>query len=174
MADYKITDWELSDIPDDQIDNVNENKTFVEGGIKTVKINSATYIDQYAAEKESEKDTYRIVIECLEGGEDAGAKATLTYWLKNKDKGTYNSNVLGTMKSLGKAVFGNAFDKFVPAPSDIIGAVVMADIKFGKPNANGVSFPRVYQWFPAPQEFSVFSDLDAQYYREINDTGGQN
>ncbi|MBQ1293251.1 MAG: hypothetical protein IIY21_04390 [Clostridiales bacterium] len=175
MTDYKITDWELTNIPDEEIDHGDSaNKTFVEGGLKTVKITSAVYINKDAAEKESEQDTYRLTIECLEGGLDAGAKATLTYWLKNKDRGTYNSNVLGTMKSLGKAVFGNAFSGSVPAPSDIVGAVVMADIKFGKPNANGQSFPRVYQWSPAPQEFGVFSDLSAQYYREINDSGGQN
>lgn len=170
----QITTWELSNIPEDQIDSVEpKNKIFVEGGLKVVKINKATYTDQYNAEKESEKDTYRVEIECVEGGEDAGAKATLTYWLKNKDKGTYNPSVLGTMKSLGKAVFGARFVDTVPAPGDITGAVVMADIKFGKPNAQGVSYPRVFQWSPATQDFSVFSDLDGQYYREIND-GGQN
>lgn len=172
--DAEITSWELSNIPEDQIDNVSTNKAFVEGGLKIVKIIKATYINQYSAEKESEKDTYSVQIECLEGGVDAGAKATLTYWLKNKDRGTYNSSVLGTLKSLGKAVFGSRFEDAVPAPTDITGAVVMADIKFGKPNAQGAVYPRVYQWAPAPQEFSVFSDKEGQYYREINDNGGQN
>lgn len=172
--DAEITSWELSNIPEDQIDNTTTNKNFVEGGLKIVKVIKATYIDQYNAEKESEKDTYSVQIECLEGGVDAGARATITYWLKNKDRGTYNPSVLGTLKSLGKAVFGNRFESAVPAPADITGAVVMADIKFGKPSAQGVIYPRVYQWAPASQEFSVFSDKEGQYYREINDNGGQN
>ena len=89
----------------------------------TVKILDAVYSDG-SAEKESDRNTYKVKIECIEGGADAGASALLTYWLKEKGTDKYSAKTLGTLKSLGKAVFGDAFKGDAPMPGDIIGAVV--------------------------------------------------
>ena len=170
---YTITKWALSDIPDNKIGDANNVTSFSENGIKTVKILDAKYFDE-TAEKETDRNTYRLSIECIEGGQDAGAKANLTYWLMDKKTGLINSKTLGTMVSLGKAIFGKEFpDKAVPMPDDIIGSVVMADITISKPDALGRSFTRVYRYEPASVEFSAFSEIE-QYYRGIaNDAGGE-
>lgn len=168
---YTLTNWELSDIPEEQIRDSNNIAAFREPGLKTVKILDIKYTGN-DTEKEKERNTYKISIECIEGGMDAGARALLTYWLKEKETNFVNAKTLGTLTSLGKAIFGKDFpDRSVPNPADIIGAVVMADINLSKPDALGRVFTRVFRYEPASADFSVFSDID-QFYREQNVGGG--
>lgn len=171
-----ITKWELSDIPDEQIKDGGEKsafKNFTQEGPVTVKIIEAMRYgpDEVLANK---RNTYTVTMECIEGGQDAGARARLTYWLMEKDTDKYSSKTLGVLTGLGKSILGKDFpDKSVPHPNDITGAVVMADINLSKPDSLGRTFTRVFKWSPASYDFSAFSEID-QIYREVaDDAGGQ-
>ena len=170
---FQITEWALSDIPDEEIKDGQNANVFRKEGLTTVKILDAEYFGA-DAEKESERNTYKVKIECIEGGSDAGATATITYWLKEKGSQKYSAKTLGTMKSLGKAIFGDAFKSDVPNPADIVGAVVMANISLSKPDPMGRSFTRVYEWTMASQDFLGFSDIEQEYRGAVNDTRGEN
>lgn len=159
---YKMTKWALSDIPAEEIKDGKNVNAFTKEGMTTVKILNAEYQDG-TAEKLSERYTYKLKIECIEGGPDAGAQANLTYWLKEKDSPMYSAKTLGTMRSLGKAVFGDAFTDAVPMPDDLIGGVVMANISLSKPDQMGRVFTRVYEWSMASQDFIGFSDIEQEY-----------
>ena len=169
---YNITSWALSDIPPDEIKDGQNANVFTKEGMTTVKILDAVYHDN-TAEKESDRNTYKVKIECIEGGPDAGASATLTYWLKEKGSQKYSAKTLGTLKSLGVAIFGEEFKSDVPMPGDIIGGVVMANINLSKPDSMGRVFTRVYNWSAASQDFLGFSDIDQYYRGTVNDVGGQ-
>lgn len=169
---YTITEWALSSIPAEEIKDGKNANVFTKEGMTTVKILDAIYTDG-TAEKESERNTYKVKIECIEGGADAGASALLTYWLKEKGTNKYSAKTLGTLKSLGKAVFGEAFKGDAPMPADIIGAVVMANINLSKPDSMGRVFTRVYDWSAASQDFIGFSDIEQYYRGAVNDNGGQ-
>lgn len=170
----KITDWELSDIPDSEIkdgDN-REFKAFSRQGPVTVKI---TDVMRFGPDEvqENKKNTYTVSIECIEGGDDAGAVARLTYWLMEKDTNKYSPKTLGTLSSLGKAILGPTFPaKGIPFPDDIRGAVVMADINFSKPDPLGRVFTRVFKWMPASYDFSAFSEIEQIYREAVDDAGG--
>lgn len=170
---YVITKWDLSDIPSEQIKDSNNVGGFSEPGLKTVKILDVRYLGP-TAEKPTERNTYKVTIECIEGGSDVGARANLTYWLKDKDTNLINAKTLGTMQSLGKAIFGKDFpDRTVPNPADIIGAVVMADINLSKPDDLGRVFTRVFRYEQASSDFSAFSEIEQSYRELANDSGGQ-
>lgn len=159
---YVMTKWALSDIPSDEIKDGKNANVFTKDGMTTVKILSAEYQDG-SAEKMSERYTYKIKIECIEGGPDAGAQAFITYWLKEKDSPMYSAKTLGTLRGLGRAIFGDQFTDDVPMPDDIVGAVVMANISLSKPDPMGRVFPRVYEWAMASQDFIGFSDIEQEY-----------
>lgn len=170
----KITNWELSDIPDDQIkDGENrEYKTFTREGPVTVKITDVVRFGPDEVQ-ENKRNTYSVSVECIEGGDDAGAKARVTYWLMEKGTDKYSPKTLGTLSSLGKAVLGPEFpDKGIPFPDDIRGAVVMADINFSKPDPLGRVFTRIFKWMPASYDFSAFSEIEQIYREAVDDAGG--
>ena len=172
---YKITQWELSNIPDEQINDADKVSMFRETGLKTVKITDAIQRGNDEV-RPNLRNTYSISIECIEGGIDAGAKATLTYWLREKDNSNlFSSKTLGTMQSLGKSIFGNDFpNRAIPFPGDIIGAVVMADIDISNPDQQGRVFTRVFRFEPASQDFMAFSSIEQNYREVINaNPGGQ-
>jgi hypothetical protein len=160
--EYKITKWALSDIPSEEIKDGKNANVFSKEGLTTLKILGADYQDG-TAEKLSDRYTYRIRVECIEGGPDAGVQASLTYWLKEKNSPMYSAKTLGTLRSLGRAIFGDSFKDDVPMPDDIIGAVVMGNISLSKPDQMGRVFPRVYEWSMASQDFIGFSDIDQEY-----------
>lgn len=168
---YTMTDWDFTNIPPEQIKDSNNVNGFKEQGLKTVKILDVGFNGPDAV-KVSDRNTYKLTIECIEGGTDAGARANLTYWLKEKETNFVNVKTLGTLTSLGKAIFGKEFpERSVPNPADILGAVVMADINLSKPDDLGRVFTRVYRFEPASADFSAFSDIE-QYYRETAINGG--
>lgn len=169
---YKIDSWDLTDIPEDQIERGDKTSNFVkftEPGLKTVKIVDVKRYDEYTAPKPELSDTYEITIESVEEGPEFGAKAKLTYFLKNKEKTMFNENTLGTLRSVGKALFNDEFTGMVPRPDNILGGVLVADVKFGKPDSLGRVFPRVYHFSAASQDFAMWSDID-QYFKRA---GGQ-
>lgn len=156
---YKITPWQYSNT------EIPEEPKFT-AGLKTVKILEAKLIDENTAEAEWQKNTYTIKIQCLEEGESEGATTKLTFWLKDSKTGKDNARVQGTLNSLGRALFGDeSFPKGFPAPCDIIGGVVVAEITL-KENEMGQSFPKVYHFVAASDDFSVFSDIE-QFYRVV-------
>lgn len=152
----QITKWELSQIPENEIQGL---KKLLPAGDRIVKIVQAAYYDEYTAERESERDTYTLTVEDVE----TGSQTTLRYWLKTKDRTKYNESVLGTMRSLGKAVFGPDFIYDVPAPGDIIGAVVCAEVKVTKDNS-GKEYNRVYHYTSVTNDNMVYSDIEQYYY----------
>lgn len=158
---FKTTKWELSEISDDEIQQAPQFANFTDG-LHIVKITEASYVDEDTAEDPALANTYKVSFESV--GED-GAKASVRYFVKNKERTAYNSNVLGTLNSLGKAVFGPEFIDMVPAPVDIIGAVVGAEIKMSPVNNLGKSYPRVYHWVPVPDAYSIYSNIE-QYYTQ--------
>lgn len=165
---YKIDDWELYNIPDENIEKGQPSKFkyFTAPGLYTVKIVDAKYYDEYTAPKKTMIDTYSLTIECIEEGVNAGARAKLTYFVKNEERTKFNDNTLGTLRSLGKALFSDVFTGYVPAPGNIIGGVVVADVKISKPDALERTFPKVYHWQSASSDFAIFSDIK-QYFREV-------
>lgn len=165
---YKIDKWALYDIPDEEIEKgqSSEFKYFTTPGLYTVKIVDAKYYDEFTAEKKTMIDTYSVTIECIEEGANAGARAKLTYFVKNEEKTKYNDNTLGTLRSLGKALFSDAFSGYIPAPANIVGGVVVADVKIGNADTLGRRFPKVYHWQSASSDFAIFSDIK-QYFREV-------
>lgn len=171
-----ITKWELSDIPDDQIKDGEENTTFrnfTQEGPVTVKIVDVIRCGPAEA-MANKRNTFSVTVECIEGGQDAGAKARLTYWLMEKGTDKYSAKTLGILTGLGKSILGKDFpDKSVPHPDDIRGAVVMADINFSKPDSLGRTFTRVFKWSPASYDFSAFSEVDQVYREAVDDAGGQ-
>lgn len=154
---YKMSKWELSEIPDEEIQA--PKQTFTDG-IHAVKVLEARYDDEYTAERPELADTYSITVEAVEGG----ARTTLRYWVKNKERTMYSSQVVGTLNSLGKAVFGSAFTDKIPVPMDIIGAVVDAEMKTIK-TADGKSYLRCYHFQPTAAENVLYSDIE-QYFRQ--------
>ena len=153
--EYKQTQWKFSEVKFD------DEATFTEGP-KTVKILKATYNDEDAEEKI--RNTYLVTIQCIEEGPCEGAKATLRYWLKDSKTGADNKNTIGWLCSLGKALFADEA-KGIPAPCDITGGVVIADIKM-KESDDGRRYPRVYHFMPASEDFALYSDIK-QYFRKV-------
>lgn len=164
------TKWELYNVPEDQIEGgvKTELPTFTEDGLYTVKIIEAKYIDENSApdDKPHLKDTYSLVIESVEEGKMTGARGYLTYWVKNEQRTAFKENVLGTLRSLGKAIFGENFNGMMPAPCDVVGRVAVADIKMSRPDSLGRVFPRVYRWEPATADYALFSEKP-QYFRQV-------
>lgn len=67
-----------------------------------------------------------------------------------------------TLVSLKKALYGpDAVG--IPNPVDIVGAVVEADVKLSKPNANGSVYPRIYNFKAVPQSIAEGFGVEGQY-----------
>lgn len=154
---YKITPWQYSNT------EIAEEPRFT-AGLKTVKILDAKAYDENTAEAEWQKNTYTMKVQCIEEGESMGATTKLTFWLKDSKTGQDNARVHGTLNSLGRALFGDEnFPKGFPCPADIKGGVVVAEITL-KENEMGQTFPKVYHFVSASDDFSVYSDIE-QYFR---------
>ena len=150
MTDFKITKWEYSD-------REQKPKIGFEEGLRTLKITSAQY----------DPDTTQYTLGVTDLVNDAEFR--LSWWLKSeKVKGsgvldTDNNTSIGTLVSLGKALY-NINDIGVPAPSDVLGRVVIANVKASKPANSGFSYPRVYEFAPAFETESWASDAP-QYFK---------
>lgn len=147
-----ITHWELSD-------RIAEDSIPVEEGLRTLQIRGARY--------DPDSDTYIVTFK------DLGNKAlfTITYWLSNLEQDgvtrTPNNMSLGTIHSMNYALTG--LKGIAPLKEeDIKGGVVIGDVKFSKPNANGKTFPRIYHFEPVPEDVAVLSEID-QYWEGRTD-----
>ena len=159
MEDIEYTKWELSDIPDEQIEGRAQPVKFTEGD-HVVKIVDAKYLDEVTAVRPTDIDTYTVTVEDVE----TGATQSLKYWLKNKERTMFSEQTIGTLNSLGKAVLGPNFIKRVPAPVDLVGAVVVAEIKLSKGN-DGNMYVRCYHFQPTTQDNALYSAKKKQYYK---------
>lgn len=145
---FKTTQWEFSDD-----DCMSEETVQMAPGIKYLYINDASY------DPEGAKYTLKVC-----NAEETKEKATLTYWLNTMDQ---NGNIVknvqarGTLHTLGTALAG--MDIGIPAPADVVGGVVKAEVRLSKPSTNGAQFPRVYKFEPIPEEMVVYSTIE-QYY----------
>ena len=118
---FKITKWEFSDDV--------ETDTPIPEGLRAVHIDNAFY--------DPEKYTYNMELTDLELFETF----KLTYWLYSANQKTgkleKSKTTVGTLNSLGKAIFGPDMQVGVPAPADICGAVVSAAIKHKTSETSG-------------------------------------
>lgn len=139
--------WEMSDDK-----NVPSDFVKVTPGVKDLFIEDASY--------NPEDSKYSIMVHnVLEPKE----RFPLNQWLNSLDPETgnivENGTARGTLHTLGIALAG--VDIGVPAPASIVGAVVRADVKLSKPNANGAQFPRVYKFEKSPDDNIVmYSQID--------------
>ena len=149
--DYQVTKWEFSDVKEPERTAFNE-------GLCTVEISNAKYMDGNAAAP-SDCYKYEFQIKCIEDGPSYGATARLNYWLMDtrKNPPELNRNTAGTLTSLGRAIFGDNVG--IPAPGDIEGRIVTAQIKFKD------KYVRVYQFEPASRDFEVLATRP-QYFRD--------
>lgn len=140
---YKITEWEYSK-------EVEKSSIPVEEGARFVKINDAQFLP--------DTKEYHLTVEDLSNG----AEFTLRYWLNGTDKNgniTSNAQSRGTLISLGKALFGMPVG--IPAPSDVVGGVVVAEVVLKESPTSGAKFPRVYKFSPATEEVvSGYSSIE--------------
>ena len=128
---YKITEWEYSN-------EVEKSSIPVEEGARFVQIKDASFFP--------DTKEYHLTVDDLTNG----AEFTLRYWLNGTDKNgniTSNAQARGTLISLGKALFGMPVG--IPAPSDVIGGVVVAEVVLKESPTSGSKFPRVYKFSPA-------------------------
>ena len=98
--------------------------------------------------------------------DDEGVEFSLRYWMETTDKQTNNiipnKYTRSTLISLGKALFDKE-SKGCPAPCDIIGGVVKAEVKY-KESSNGNKYPRIYRFEPASTSVVLCaSKLENQY-----------
>ena len=147
---YNLTEWEFSHV------EANE-RTYPqpEEGARWLKIEDAAYSE----------DEAKYVIKVLDLTNEA--RFTLSYWPKRVNKVTgeleNNDQSIGTLTTLGRALFFGS-GVTVPSVNDIIGGVVVGQVKLSKPNESGRRYPRVYEFAPVPKDMADgFSDID-QYY----------
>lgn len=151
------TQWEYSKVV------IEEEPRFTDGPCH-VLITSADWTPEECAEEPSRANTYRIYIECVDDSPSSGAKYPLTYWLIGRD-GKLNNNTASTLMSLGRAIFGDNFTG-VPAPVDVEGCVVVADIKM-RPSQNGQTYPKCYHFSAPTEEFATTYGKEGQHYRKV-------
>ena len=126
------------------------------------------YLKIVEANLDKTTDRYTVTVQSL-GEADCDATCRLTYFLtkKNSPVGTMdNAKAVGTVISLGMALAGRRIG--LPRPDTIVGGVVMADIVYGTPNAEGKSYANIYKYDPVPSALQPFSDID-QYYTDEGD-----
>lgn len=154
-----FTKWEFTKPID-----LGESSIPVEVGLRTLKINNAYY--------DPEKYQYTLEVEDIENG----AKFNLRYWLQNVEEKIVNGQVVkevsenktsnGVFCSLGKALYGDDYDPLrdgILAPLDVIGRIVIADVKLGKPSNNGIQYPRVYRYVMAYEADSWASEQPQKF-----------
>jgi len=144
---FKRTEWEYSN-------EVEKTNIPVEEGLRYVKIVDAKF-DASAKE-------YNLSLEDLTNG----AEFSLRYWLNGTDKNgniTSNASARGTLISLGKALAGEPIG--IPAPVDVIGGVVVAEVVMKESTTSGAKYPRVYKFTPASTDV-VNDHSDIEQYSE--------
>ena len=144
---YKITEWEYSG-------EVDKTAIPVEEGLRYLKIMDASF--------DPSNKQYEMSVQDLTNS----AEFTLRYWLNGTDKDgniVANTSARGTLISLGKALFGMPVG--IPAPGDVVGGVVTADVVLKKSATSEAKFPRVFKFSPATK--SVVDDYsDIEQYSE--------
>lgn len=145
---YKITNWEYSDAVVVDVE--------VPEGLRVIHIDNAEYDD--------EQFTFKVDCTDLE----TEARFILRYWLKTTDPKTgttsNNASAIGTLNSLGRAIFGDDSNVGVPCPCDIVGAVCVANIKLKESGTSGKKYPRCYNFMSASQSEAWASGIE-QYFR---------
>lgn len=147
MTDYKITQWEYSSVKKQVFGCPPDGPAYL-------KIEDAWFDD--------DERIYRMTMH------DLGSDLTfdLSYWLTKKD-GTPNRSAEGTLISLGESLYGQEVG--IPNPVDIVGGVVVGDIKSSETSdeaGNVRRWPRCYKFSPVPKDIAVsYADI-AQYSTE--------
>jgi hypothetical protein len=147
---FKEMEWEFSKVEE-------KEEPDMQSGLHYLKI-----VD---ANMDRETDRYSVTVQSL-GEADCDATCRLTYFLTKKHShigALDNAKAVGTVVSLGIALAGRRIG--LPRPDSIIGGVVMADIVYSTPNAEGKSYANIYKYEPVPSALQPFSDID-QYYTD--------
>lgn len=148
MSKYKQTEWEYSN-------EVDKTLIPIETGIRSLSIVDASL--------DPEANIYKITVDDIE----TQGEFILQYWLDYIDKNTgmksANKVSRGTLISLGRALFGDEA-RGIPAPCDITGGVVRAEVKLQKSTSSDTEYPRVYKFMPATRDVVEENALIDQYY----------
>lgn len=143
---YKITNWIGSEWKAEQAPQL-------QAGEYDLYISRASFDETI--------NRYKITVEDVQ----TGAEGTFSWYTVTKD-GSLNKISVGTLGSLGKAVFGQEIG--VPFADDIVHAVVHAVVDPGKPYVNNkgetVQYPVIYHFTPTTKAVYV---LVAESGREI-------
>ncbi len=154
---FKQTQWELSDITVDP--DAENNFIDPEPGLQYLVIKDAQFT--------AENARYKITFESLTNS----AEVRVTYFFADKNDvnvppACTNKKQMGCVASLGKALAGVNIN--IPAPQDIIGGVVMADVQVDEVEKDGKirKYPKIWKYEPVPKEIALsYSDIE-QYYTE--------
>lgn len=125
------------------------------------------YLKIVDANFDTQTDRYSVTVQSL-SGDDCNATCRLTYFLTRKGSmpGTFdNAKQVGTVISLGMALAGRRIG--LPRPDTIKGGVVMADVVFGQPNAEGKVYANIYRFEPVDSGVKDLSDIDQYYTDEV-------
>jgi len=154
---FKTTEWELSS-------KVVTSQP-IEYGPRYLIIDNATYTETEKVSKygiQYIEKTYRITVTDLTNK----ANFSLTYWPEGWNK-EYTARVdnerdIGTLNTLGEALAGMNIG--IPNPQDIIGGVVLANLKESTPDPQtGKTYARCYKFEPVPGDIAALANID-QYY----------
>ena len=144
--------WEMSN----EVAGVTKEWKSLEPGVQDLLIKDA-WIEN--------DNVYILRLESINADDEENPPSSeFRYWLNSTDQ---NGNIVknvgarNTLITLGEALAGKCIG--IPEPSSVVGGVVHAEIKLGKPNANGQRFLRIYKYEPVPEELALCALID-QYY----------
>lgn len=151
---FKNSTWALSNIA------VNAPGAYIapEAGQQYLKITDASYDENNAR--------YRVDLLSLANN----AEFSQTYFFSAKDDESFppklsNKKQMGIVASIGTSLAGSNIG--IPNPADIVGGVVLADVKMDA--YNGKVRPKIWVFEPVPQDIALsYADIE-QYY--LSDDG---
>lgn len=149
---FKQSTWALSNVT---VSPAGDIIPFEEG-LQYLKIVDASYDEVNAR--------YKVVLHSLANE----AEFSQTYFFSAKDDESIppkltNKKQMGIVASIGYALAGENIN--VPNPEDIIGGVVLADVKSNE--YNGKVRPQIWKYDPVPQEIAEnYADIEQAYIEE--------
>lgn len=152
----QITEWKLSNM-------IAKNDEPLSEGEHVLQIENAIYDD--------DKHTYTLVLRCV----DSDQVSSVKYFLKKKD-GSDNNSAIGTLNSLGNALFrwkdkekGIPW-KGIPFMDDLLDGIVRAYVNWGdefvRIDGSTGHYVNIYQYLPVDGE--TFNDLKANGFKTID------
>ncbi len=154
---FKQSKWALSNL------EVSANGEYIppEEGLQYLKIVSASYDENNAR--------YKVGLQSLANN----AEFSQMYFFSSKDDDSLppkltNRKQMGCVASIGVALSGENIG--IPNPDDIVGGVVLAEVKLDE--YNGKVRPKIWKYDPVPKDIvESYADID-QYCLEPEEIDG--